>query len=77
MKFDKDPDDLHGDDVTVYLMLAIRRNGAMSVEGCIGSEALALAMLDTARETIQRYNRRFESHAGAALIIPHKDTALQ
>jgi hypothetical protein len=69
-----DPDDLHGDAVVAYLAIKVRRNGAMSVEGCIYEERYALAMLDTARDTIRRQNSRQRLEDG--LIIPAHDTAL-
>jgi hypothetical protein len=53
----RDPDDLHGDEPVAVLTLTVRRNGAMSVAGCINNEVYALAMLDNARDCIKRHNR--------------------
>jgi hypothetical protein len=62
------PDDFRDDDVTAFLRIAIRRNGAMSVEGCITDEPLAKAMLDAARESITKHNARKINDTG--LILP-------
>lgn len=72
----KDPDDLYGDEVIACLEIKVRRNGAMSVAGCIYEEKYALAMLDTARDTIKRQNARKRLEDGKGLIIPAHDTAL-
>jgi hypothetical protein len=71
-----DPDDLHGDAVVAYLSIKVRRNGAMSVEGCIYQEKYALAMLDTARDCIRRQNDRKRIEDAGGLLIPAHDTAL-
>jgi hypothetical protein len=75
MSHDRDNDDLHGDAVVAFIAIKVRRNGAMSVEGCIDEEAYALAMIDTARDTIRNHNQRKRINGGG-LIIPAHDTAL-
>lgn len=72
----RDPDELHEDAVTDYLLIAVRRNGAMSVEGCINNEPYALAMLDNARDTVKRYNARNRINGGGNVLIPARDTGL-
>jgi hypothetical protein len=72
----RDPDNLYDDDVVAVLELKVRRNGAMSVAGCINEEAYALAMLDNARDTIKRHNAQNTLNAGASLIIPSHDTGI-
>jgi hypothetical protein len=72
----RDPDNLYDDDVVAVLELKVRRNGAMSVAGCINEEAYALAMLDNARDTIKRHNTQNKLNAGASLIIPSYDTGI-
>ena len=72
----KDPDDLYGDEKVAVLEIAVRRNGSMSVAGCINDERYALAMLDNARDTIKRHNARRLIAAGGAVIIPDRDTGL-
>lgn len=72
----RDPDALYDDDVVAVLELKVRRNGAMSVAGCINEEAYALAMLDNARDTIKRHNAKQKINGGASLIIPAHDTGI-
>lgn len=67
-------EDARDDDVTAELRIQVRRNGAMSVAGCIQQEAYAIAMLDAARESIRSHNRRQIN--GAGLILP-PERALQ
>jgi hypothetical protein len=76
MKPLRDPDDLYGDDVVAQLVIAVRRNGAMSVEGCINNESYALAMLDNARDTIRNHNLKRKINGGGAIIIPPGATGL-
>lgn len=71
----RDPDD-PDDTVIAMLELKVRKNGAMSVAGCIDDMPYALAMLDNARDTIKRHNARKRIQGGAAEIIPASDTGL-
>lgn len=73
----KDSDALHDDAVTDYVLIAVRRNGAMSVEGCINNEPFALAMIDNARDTIKRHNARSRINGGGREIINPNDTGLR
>lgn len=73
----RDPDNLYDDDVVAVLELKVRRNGAMSVAGCINQEAYALAMLDNARDTIKRHNAKTKINGGAQLIVPAYDTGIK
>lgn len=72
--YPRDPDDLHGDAVVAYLEIKMRRNGAMSIGGNVNDEKYALAMLDTAKDTIKAHNRR--GLGKDSLIVPAHDTAL-
>ena len=72
----QDPDELHGDAVVAVLEIKVRRNGAMSVAGCINEEKYALAMLDNARDTIKRHNAKNTINGGGKVIIPAHDTGL-
>lgn len=72
----KDPDDLHGDTVVFQLTIACRRNGAMSVAGNINDMEYALAVLDTARQTIKNHHAQIKLGQRGGLIIPAHDTAL-
>jgi len=76
MSISRDPDDLYGDDVVAVLEIKCRRNGNMSVAGCIDHEYYALAMLDSARDTIKRHNAKNKINNGG-FIIPANDTALK
>jgi hypothetical protein len=60
--------DVRDDEVVAYLRIAVRRNGAMSVEGCINEETYAKSMLDAARDVITRHNRKKINDAG--IILP-------
>ena len=60
--------DLLDDDITAFLKISIRRNGSMSVEGCINEEVLAKAMLDSARDCIGNYNK--PKINGNGLVLP-------
>jgi hypothetical protein len=72
----RDPDNLYDDDIVAVLELKCRRNGSMSVAGCINDEAYAMAMLDNARDTIKRHNAKSKLNSGASLIIPAYDTGM-
>ena len=71
----RDPDDLHGDAPVAVLEIKVRRNGAMSVAGCIGDLPYALAMLDAAKDSVRNYHARRRIENGG-LVIPAKDTGL-
>ena len=58
------------DDVVAELKIQVRRSGAMSVAGCIHEEAYALAMLESARESIKSHNARQRLNGGQAVIVP-------
>lgn len=68
-------EDLRDEDVVAELRIQVRRSGAMSVTGCIHEERYALAMLDSARDSIKAHNRRAINSA-AGLILPAHDNAL-
>jgi hypothetical protein len=70
----RDPDDLYGDTKVAVIEVAVRRNGAMSVAGCINNLPYALAMLDQAKDAVRRHHSRM--NAGKQLIIPAHDTPL-
>lgn len=70
----RDPDDLYGDEKVAVIEIAVRRNGAMSVAGCINNLAYALAMLDQAKDTVRRHHARI--NAGQVLITPANETPL-
>lgn len=69
----KDPDDLHGDAPVAQLIITVRRNGAMSVEGCIEELVYAKAMLDAAKDSLNNYHARKQIHRGG-LLIPGNET---
>lgn len=75
-KGNQDPDAVYDDAPVSQLILTCRRNGAMSVEGCIENEMYALAMLDNARDAVRNYNARKRIDAGLALTVPANDTPL-
>lgn len=70
----KDPDDLTGDEPVAIIRVAVRRNGSMSVEGCINDEAYALAMLDAARDSVRNHNARNRLQRPGGLILPANET---
>ena len=76
MSYSKDIDDLDGETKVAVLEIAVRKNGSMSVAGCINNEQYALAMLDNARDTIKRHNARNKINGGGAVIIPAHDTGI-
>ena len=47
--------------------IKVRRNGAMSVEGCIHEKDYALKMLDAARDSINSHHKRIN---GGGIVIP-------
>lgn len=71
----RDPDDPE-DDVITFLELKVRKNGAMSIAGCIDHTEYAIAMLDNARDTIKRRGAQKRIQEGKAAIIPQQDTGL-
>lgn len=73
----KDPDDLYGDEPVAIIRIAVRRNGAMSVEGCINDERYALAMLDAAKDSVRNHNARQRMQRVGGLILPANETPLQ
>lgn len=64
------------DEVVAELVIRVCRNGAMSVAGCIHQEAYALAMLDSARQSIKSHNARQIINGGGQLILPAHDNAM-
>lgn len=72
--YSRDPDDLYGDTKVAVLEIAVRRNGAMSVAGCIGDLTYALAMLDQAKDSVRAHHARL--NAGKTLVVPAHDTPL-
>lgn len=69
-------DDLHGDTVVSELQIVCYRSGVMAVRGSITDLNYALAMLDSARDTILNANARRQITHGDMAIIPAHDTAL-
>ena len=63
--------DIKDEDVVLFLELKVRRSGAMSIAGCVDDEHNALAMLDSARETIVNRAMRKKLHSG--LIVPSSE----
>ena len=61
------------DDVVAELRIRVRRDGAMSVAGCIQEEAYALAMLEHAKDTIRQYSARQRINKGDVLMTPSYD----
>jgi len=56
--YSRDPDDLYGETKVAVLEIAVRRNGTMSVAGCINDMTYALQMLEEAKDTIRRHHAR-------------------
>ena len=75
--YSRDPDDLYGDEVTEVIEIKVRRNGSMSVAGCINNLQYALAMLDNAKDAVRRHHLRMNDRHDVGLIIPPQDTGLQ
>lgn len=71
----KDLDDIHGDTVVAEIVIQMRRNGCMSVQGSINDLEFAKYILDTARDTLNTYHAR-KRLGQDALIVPAYDTAL-
>ncbi len=71
----RDPEDLHGDTVVAEIVIQMRRNGCMSVEGSINDHEFAKFILDTARETLDTYHAR-RLLGENPIIVPAYDTAL-
>jgi hypothetical protein len=72
----RDPDDIHGDTIVASLEIKLRRNGAMSVGGSITDEKYALAMLESAKDSIRSYHRSRALGLRSQLIVQAHDTAL-
>jgi hypothetical protein len=71
----RDLDDLHGDTVVAEIVIQMRRNGCMSVQGSINDHEYAKFILDTARDTLNTYHAR-KRLGMDAIIVPAYDTAL-
>lgn len=71
----KDLDDVHGDTVVAEIVIQMRRNGCMSVQGSINDHEYAKFILDTARDTLNTYRAR-KRLGQDTLIVPAYDTAL-
>jgi hypothetical protein len=54
--------DFRDDDIVAYLKIAVRRNGAMSVEGNIEDEMFAKSMLDAARDSITNHHHKINDN---------------
>jgi hypothetical protein len=70
--YSRDPDDLYGDTKVAVLEIAVRKNGSMSVAGCINDLAYALKMCDEAKDAIRRHHARQVN-----IIIPPNATDLK
>lgn len=70
--YSRDPDDLHGDEKIAVLEIAVRRNGSMSVIGCINDLSYALQMLEEAKAAVRRHHAR-----EVKLIIPPSYTDIK
>ncbi len=73
---DQDVDAVYDDAPVAQIVITCRRNGAMSVEGCIQNEMYALAMLDNARDAIRSYNAKNAIARGRPVVTPAADTPL-
>lgn len=69
---DRDPDDLTGDAPVFTLLIKVRKNGAMSVEGDIYQQKYAIMVLDAAAQSIKSHNARRKIENGG-LVIPSHD----
>jgi hypothetical protein len=76
VEYSRDPDDLHGDTIVCQITIACRRNGTMSVSGHINDEAYAMAMLDTAKQSLKSHHDKIRMGQRGGMIIPAHDTAL-
>lgn len=73
--YSRDPDDLYGEEKIAVIEVGVRRNGSLSVAGCINNLAYALAMLEEAKDTVRRYHARLNS--GQILITPANETDIR
>lgn len=71
----KDVDDIHGDTVVFEIVIQMRRNGCMSVQGNINDHEYAKYILDTARDTLDTFHARKRLGIDT-IIVPAHDTAL-
>ena len=61
-------------DIVHAIQIKVRRNGNMSTGGSINDKALALSILDHARDAIAAQHNRI--HDGEGVVIPTHDTEL-
>ena len=71
----KDVDDIHGDTVVAEIVIQMRRNGCMSVQGSINDHEYAKYILATALDTLNGYHAR-KRLGQDTIIVPAYDTAL-
>ena len=71
----RDPDDIHGDSVVSEIVIRMRRNGCMSVEGSITDEMYALACLESAMDSVRAFHIRRNKESGR-ILVKACDTAL-
>jgi hypothetical protein len=71
----KDADDIHGDTVVAEIVIQMRRNGCMSVQGSINDHEYAKFILATAMDTLSTYHAR-KRLGDRPIIVPAYDTAL-
>lgn len=74
--YSRDPDDLYGDSIVCAITISVRRNGSMSVSGNINDEAYAMAMLDTAKQSLKNHHDRLKIQNKGSLILPSHDNAI-
>lgn len=72
--YSRDPDALFDDTIVAVLEIKCRRDGSMSVAGCIDNQLYALAMLDNAKDAVKRHHLRM--NAGKQIITPHYDSPM-
>ena len=70
--YSRDPDDPYGEEKVAVLEIAVRRNGSMSVAGCINNLAYALQMCEEAKAAIRRHHDRQVN-----IIVPANATDLK
>lgn len=75
MALGKDADNLHGDTVVAEIVIQMRRNGCMSVQGSINDHEFARYILETAVDTMNTYHARRKLGENP-IIVPAYDTAL-
>lgn len=68
----RDPDALYDETKVAVLEIAVRRNGSLSVIGCIDNLDFALKMCDEAKDAIRRHHAR-----QVKIIVPHNATDLR